>query len=81
MITTFTFAVPSNKSFRNLRMNSPFYFIIRTTLAMINIAESMAIAIRATVPESLSDGCDGDCSVFDWLFPATFTSTENEQTQ
>lgn len=49
--------------------------ITLTTLAMINIVVSIAMAIRATVPESLSAGCGDDCCVFDWLFPTTLTST------
>lgn len=53
--------------------------ITLTTLAMINIVVRMAMAIRATVPESFSAGCGDDCSVFDWLFPNTLTSTENER--
>lgn len=53
--------------------------ITLTTLAMINIVVSIAMAIRATVPESLSAGCGDDCCVFDWLFPATLTSTVMEK--
>lgn len=62
-----------------IELNMKFKFKIRTTLATTKIADSIAMAMSATVPESVS-GCGDDCSVFDWLFPVTLISTGNWMT-